>query len=264
MIITAALCWWNERPEDLIRCVRGIGNIADRIIALDGSYRRYPGATIRSSEAEVEAICTTADELGIECQIVQPDRIWAGQVEKRTELLRLASQNTDWIVTVDTDHVIFCNRREARSEIERRGLNDTIDIFDVMYYTPDNPGKPVDEISPGKWHLNQRVGGVQIPHIWRPLPEMRVERFHWWYSARKDGEPVWLWGGDTDGRRWLTHYPLGTNYEVQHTCLFRTKEQILASRAFLNDREMVVRRTGQEDDQPGLPAPEWDYVSMPA
>src|SRR5207247_1053795 len=50
--VTAALCWWNEKPEDLARCVRGVANIADRIVALDGAYVRYPGATVRSDEKQ--------------------------------------------------------------------------------------------------------------------------------------------------------------------------------------------------------------------
>ena len=56
MIVTAALCWWNELPEDLERCVRGVANVADRVVALDGAYRRYPTGTARSSEAEYDEI----------------------------------------------------------------------------------------------------------------------------------------------------------------------------------------------------------------
>ena len=43
----------------------------------------------------------------------------------------------------------------------------------------------------------------------------------------------------------------------------RTKEQILASRAFLNDRADLVKITGQEDHQPGMPEPKFDYRHIP-
>ena len=49
MIVTAALCWWNELPEDLDRCIRAAALIADRVVALDGAYRRYPTKNSRWS-----------------------------------------------------------------------------------------------------------------------------------------------------------------------------------------------------------------------
>ena len=100
------------------------------------------------------------------------------------------------------------------------------------------------------------------PHIYRTLPLMRVEKFHWWYSAIKDGQRVWLWSAD--GNYPHVKHDHMPDYEVEHRALMRTEEQIRLSRGFLNDREKVVRLTGQEDDQPGLPAPEYDYERMPA
>src|SRR5690348_3020886 len=114
MIITGALCWWNELPEDLDACVRGLGNIADRVVALDGAYQRYPEATVRSPEAQLDAIRSAAAAVNIECLIIQPDRLWAGQVEKRCHLLAAAGVGSNWIVTVDADHVIHADREEMR------------------------------------------------------------------------------------------------------------------------------------------------------
>jgi hypothetical protein len=48
MIVTGILAWWDEPPELLDACIRGLGDIADRIVAVDGAYRRYPAATITS------------------------------------------------------------------------------------------------------------------------------------------------------------------------------------------------------------------------
>ena len=56
MIVTAALCWYNEPPDELAACVRATATVADRIVAVDGAYRRYPGAKPMSSPAQVKAI----------------------------------------------------------------------------------------------------------------------------------------------------------------------------------------------------------------
>src|SRR5512134_3918183 len=100
MIVTAALAWWDERPEDLVDCVKGMANVADRVIALDGAYRRYPAATITSPADQAEAIASTAADVGLDCLILTPDRLWAGQLEKRTYLVQAAAVQSDWIVVV--------------------------------------------------------------------------------------------------------------------------------------------------------------------
>lgn len=254
MIVTAALCWWNERPEDLDRCVRGAGDIADRVVALDGAYERYPSATARSPRNQIAAIRDAAKAVGLECVIVQPDRLWRGQVEKRTHLLRIASEDSQWIATLDADHVITAERDDIRHFLKSHFG----DVVSVPYVTPLDPSRPLEDSAVGKWHEDQVAERWFIPHLWRALPGLRVERFHWWYSGLKHGKRMWLWGGDGS-------YPqaeiqrMRKGYQVEHRTLFRTEEQIRLSRGFLNDREKVVALTGQEDDLPVLPPPEYDF-----
>ena len=257
MIVTGALPWWNERPSDLRACVRSLGNIADRVVALDGSYARYPEATIRSAKSQVTAIEQAAAEAGIECLILQPNKLWAGQVEKRSYLLAAASVNSDWIVTLDADCVIHTDREAARGALE--GSDDSVNVIEVAYYTPPNPDRSLKDSTAGVWHADQVGKRVSIPHIYRALPGMRVEKIHWWISAVKDGKRVWLWSS-AGTYPYIEHHPMVVPYEVEHRALMRTDEQIRLSRGFLNDRESVVKpRTGQEDDMPGLPPPEFDY-----
>lgn len=255
VIVTGALCWWNELPEDLDRCVRAAANLVDRIVAIDGSYRRYPGATITSPPEQAEAIRSAAKDVGIGCLMLAPDRLWAGQVEKRNYLLNMAAIRSDWICTLDADHIVVTDRAAARAELEASGA----DSMDVAFHTPLDPSRSLDESAVGLWHEAQSRSVIMTGEIWRAYPGLLVERFHWWYSAIKpDGKRYQLWGGNGS-------YPPGTfaefstPFRVDHRTLFRTKEQILASRAFCNDRVMVVERTGQEDDVPGLPEPVWDY-----
>jgi len=258
VIVTGALCWWNELPEDLDRCVRGLASIADRVVALDGAYARYPTATPRSSEAECDAIRKAASDMGMDCMILQPDHLWAGQVQKRSALLSLASIGTDWIATVDADHIITTGT-EARRYLERAT---GVDVISVPFWTPPNPDRTPSERSAGLWHEQQAGYTFDIPQLYRALPGLRVEKRHWWYSAYKNGQKVWLWGGDGGPALPIVRMP--ADYLVEHRCLYRTPEQIRVSRGFLNDREKVVDLTGQEDDQPGLFAPQWDYERMPA
>jgi len=258
VIVTGALCWWNERPEDLDRCVRGLAVACDRVVALDGAYARYPKATTNSPKSQLAAIRDAAKEVGLGCLIIQPDRLWAGQVEKRSHLLAAASVGSDWICTVDADHVSSGNRQAARQFIESISL----DVINCVYHTPANPDRSMDESAVGAWHQEQVDVPQLIPQFWRALPGLRVERFHWWYSAQKNGGRVWLWGGD--GR-----YPgvsaenMPWPYQVEHRTMMRTPEQIRLSRAFLNDRDKIVAQTGQEDGVPGLPPPEYDYKWVP-
>lgn len=258
MIVTAALPWWGELPEDLDRCVRAMANVADRVVALDGAYARYPNATPRSSDDQVAAIRDAAKAVGLECQILQPDRLWAGQVEKRCYLLAMASVGSNWVATVDADHVIHANRDEVR--IVLRTLS--ADALTVPYVTPVNPDRSMDESAVGDWHKIQVAEPQFIPHIWRALPGFRVERFHWWYSAIKGGERIWLWGGDGAYPSGV-HQKMRRNYRIEHRTMMRTPEQIRLSRGFLNDRAEIVAKTGQEDDQPKLPRPVFDFDTVP-
>jgi hypothetical protein len=256
--VTAALSWWNERTADLVDCIRGMANVADRVVALDGAYHRYPGATARSSNAEVDAIRETAILTGLDCIILQPQRSWHGEIEKRSALFAIAATGSDWVVVVDTDHIIHADRKKVRRELE----GTTADVLEVILRTPSAPGKSVEETAATNWHASQAVEKSRCPLILRALPGLAVEQRHWWYSAYKDGVKVWLGGGDGSGPE-ATHAPMDADYEVEHRCLLRSEEQMLASRAWYNDRVIVVERTGQEDSVPGLPDPAYDYVTVP-
>jgi hypothetical protein len=259
MIVTAALCWWNERPEDLVACIKGAAKIADRVVALDGAYARYPGATVMSPPRQAKAIRDACAKAKLDCLVVFPDRLWAGQIEKRNHLLALAGVGSDWIVTLDADHIIDTEREAVRNEL----YASTADVVDVPFITPRNAKRGDVRSAAGQWHLAQTQGPQLIPQVWRASLHLRVEYHHWWIGATKDNRPVWAWAGDSS-RQQLPHARFVTPYTVEHRTLLRTDAQVLASRAFCNDREMVVAKTGQEDDLPTLPRPVFDYTTVPA
>lgn len=257
MIVTAALVWYDENPEDLEACVRGVAQIADRIVAVDGAYRRYPNAQPASPPEQAEVIRSTAAEVGIEAVVHVPGELWAGQVAKRSFVLAQASIDTDWIAVVDADWVIRAARDAARTELEEY-LDEDVDVISVSLVTP-----PGDGAFATNWHRDV-AGGMDVPHIFRALPELKVEKRHWWYSAKKNGRRVWMWHGP-----WHTKTPilpwhqLKASYVIEHRFRQRDDRHILANRAFCNDREIVLAKTGQEDDVPGLPPPNFDYTTVP-
>lgn len=260
MRVTAALAWWNEQPEDLDACVRAMANIADRVVALDGAYARYPGATAQSHDDQVWAIRDAADDVGLQSLIHQRSLLWPGQVAKRAALLSLAARNADWVVVVDADHIIHADRDIARARLAALDAEGALAI-EVAVHTPTNPDRSVEASSPGQWHRAHAGSTVSYPLLYRALPGLTVEQRHWWVAA----EGLWLWGGDGTRPLAAHHTMAAEDYLVEHRTLFRTKEQIRASRAFLNDRQDVVMPlTGQEDDRPQLPRPVFDYVRRPA
>jgi hypothetical protein len=236
-----------------------MATVADRVVAVDGAYARYPGATVTSPADQAEAIRVTAQEVGLEAVIYEPQRLWGGQVEKRDYLLRQASVGSDWIAVVDADFLISGQRNRVRRDLVTYGPD--VDVVRVVIETPTGHGEYASH-----WHRRvEKWRSNELEHFFRVLPEMSVERLHWQYGALKDGEPVWLFGIPDDTRRKLPSVLLRSyrSYLIRHLTLQRSHEQILASRAYLNDREWVVEQSGQEDDQPGLSRPTWDYVSLP-
>lgn len=270
MIITAALAWYDELPEDLEACVAGIANVADSMVALDGAYRRFPNARVRSPRFQVNAIYSAARNVGLECKVVLPDRLWLGQVEKRTTLMQLASEDSDWVVVTDTDHIIKAEREKIRPIIS--GIDPEVGMLKAFFETPANKERSLSESASGKWHESQSAKGSWIQHMYRSYPGLQVERYHWWYSALKGSKRVWLIAGqdarmsEEERSRPLVKSAIlpKDEYIVEHRCLLRDERHVLENRAFCNDREKVARLTGQEDDKPGLPRPVFDYDRMPA
>lgn len=258
MILTAALTWYDEPPDELRACVAAVGTVADRIVAVDGAYARYPDGRATSPLGQVRAIREAADAAGLDCLIVQRNRLWAGQVEKRSFLLAAAAAGSDWVMVVDSDHIVHGDRASVVTLLLRTSEH----AIEVPYLYPENPDRPLGESAATLWAENLAGQVDKVPHFYRALPGLRVERFHWWVSALVGGDRHWIVANDTDDtyrRESRAQLPPGFPYHVEHRCLFRTRDKILGNRAFCNDRVMVVAQTGQEDDVPGLPPPVFDF-----
>jgi hypothetical protein len=256
MIVTAALVWWDEPVELLRDCVHGLANTADRIIAVDGAYRRYPSGTPASPPEQAAAIRETAAELGLDCEVIVPDELWAGQVAKRAFILERAARGTDWILTSDADWIDHAEREPVRAELAQL-LADGVDVVSVTYWTP--PGS----MAATNWHAREAQGTYFLGHFFRALPGITCERHHGAFSAEKDGRRHWIFQDFDRTYPHIPAVPLKTPYTVEHRCLTRDERRMLAGRAFCNDRIKVWAATGQEDHIDGLPEPVFDYVTVP-
>ena len=264
MRVTAALSWWNEDPAVLEACVRSAAGVADRIIAIDGAYARYPGATITSSAEQAEAIRSA----GLPCEIIVPDRLWRGQCEKRTALMQRAAEGSDWVLVLDADWVLHANGDGVRDELARS----VSDVFEVPFVNPPNPQS---SLAPSRWHQDQLARSESHPVLYRALPGFQVERLHYYVSAMKGAERIWL---QSDGPQDYADPPTphsGTSYRtavralltsecwIEHRWAWRSDDAKLREREYENDRWKVFHLTGQEDDQEGLPAPDYDSEEFP-
>lgn len=244
MKIVAAMAYYDDDLFLLDRSLRSIPTVADSLVVCDGRYARYmPDAPAASPKEHLDFIRATCKEIGLPVTIDVPRKVYAGQVEKRSRLLALASEGADWIVGVDADHIFHGVRVAFRDEIA--SLEDE-DAVDLTYYTPLNRDRPLKESAAGLWHESLAGDYAVITAVFRALPELRVEDRHWWYSAMKDGRRVWVWGGDGRYQRVKVRM-LKAPMLIEHACLFRQPKHILANRAFCEDRERIVKRTGQED-----------------
>lgn len=249
LTVTAALAWYDEPIETLEACVRSCAVVADRIVAFDGAYARWPNGRVASPPGQAEAIRGVAEELGLECKVLIPDELWAGQVAKRSAMLAEASRDSDWVLQVDADHVLSGDRVKIRADLKAA----TVDVFDAPMLTPANPERPLLDSASHSWHANLSGQTIGVPTVYRALPGLRCADYHWMIAAEKNGRTIYLQGDQS-----TPHGNLGS-LSIEHRCLVRDKDHVLANRAFCNDREMVVRLTGQEDDRPDLPRPVYEF-----
>lgn len=175
MKIIAALCWFDERPEILARCVSSLAGVVDSVVALDGPWEGFPAeGLLRSPDEQSAAIDAAADAAGLPLRAGHGAEAWPSQVAKRSELMRVAALAGDWILVVDADEYV----ERCDPEALRRVLAET--EHDVAEARMRNAGQGVRNISAfGKRRLFRSASGVTL------------ERAHNGYRAA-DGR--WLYG----------------------------------------------------------------------
>jgi hypothetical protein len=226
------LAWYDEPLELLTEAVSSAAVIADRILVVDGAYEQTPGAKPRSPRVQADAIRSAARAAGMQCTIVTPETVWAGQVAKRDFMIKEAALDADWVFTIDADWVMTGDRDAIRSELEASD----VDEFEVQLSEPLNPDRYLGSIPTHSWHKEYAGQTEWMAVIYRALPGIRCELAHWVFSALKDGERIGLWGG-------RSYYPpavtarLKADCLIEHRCLFRRDRELERNVAYCAARE---------------------------
>jgi hypothetical protein len=244
MRVTAMLAYFDEPRELLEQAVDSVAVIADRVVAVDGGYELTPGAKKRSPKEQADTIRRSAWDAGLDVLVYEPARLWKGQVAKRHMMLRLAAQESDWVMPLDADWVCFGNREQVREELQRTNA----EALEVQFATPANPDKSVKETAVEAWHESTAGKSLWYALLYRVLPDMSMDLSHWGYSALRPGnsDRIAYWDQRLKGTVKARTVRLSSDFLVEHWTHFRDERTRLRNREFCRERDKQVRRTGAE------------------
>lgn len=247
MTITAMLSWFDEPPALLRQAVRGAAIICDRIVAADGAYYLVPDKASTSPPAQRRAIRETAKECGMQVEFLKP-QIWAGQVAKRSAVLQVAKNDSDWVMSLDADWKISGDREAIREELDLAHRNGYEQIS-VDFFTPDDPSRPLEEKAANEWHVRQLGTMQQLAFIYRTMPKMEYHKNHWSiFCEDEEGRKVGLFGAYNypySYRRAKSGY-LHAPHLFEHLCLFHEKKQIERNSRYILKRDDQATLMGFE------------------
>ncbi|MFF7966755.1 hypothetical protein ACFZC3_15485 [Streptomyces sp. NPDC007903] len=215
MKVIGLLSWYEEPASWLAECVAGMAKLCDHVVAVDGPYALFPGATRKpaSGAEQADTIARTAAGAGIGCTIHIPRAPWWGnEVQKRSAMfdlaMTLAEPGVDWLVRVDADEVVTAappDTRELLAATEH-------DVAEVTMWERDTDSGQDSQFP--------------IRVAFRALPGIRVEQAHYVVTVpRADGGRRVLVGNDTVHRAELAA-PLW-DVRLEH----RTRQRPLMRRA---------------------------------
>lgn len=118
MRIAAALCWFDETPEFLDRCVRSLGGIVDELVAVDGPWKYFPVSGLCADAEQQAVVREAAEAVGIEPRVYAPLGRFESQVEKRAAAMGWAGASADWVFVIDADeYVVACDPAVVRARL---------------------------------------------------------------------------------------------------------------------------------------------------
>lgn len=143
--IAAALAFFDEPDEFLDRCVRSLAGLVDEIVALDGAWDLFPADDYLSPMESIRVL----NRARVDCELsgipIRPSKPFESQVEKRAELMRIASMSSDWILVIDADeYVAHCDPDVVHAGLTASDLNVGIVTHRNLHrgWTADNPDPP--------------------------------------------------------------------------------------------------------------------------
>ncbi|WP_432169060.1 hypothetical protein [Streptomyces sp. 1222.5] len=176
MRIIGLLSWYEEPASWLAECVAGMARLCDHVVAVDGAYALFPGATRKpaSGAEQADTIARTAAGAGIGCTIHVPRTPWwGGEVEKRSFMfdlaMTLAEPGVDWLVRIDADEVVTAAPPDARELLAATEH----DVAEVTMWE-----RNADDGQDSQFPI--RVG-------FRALPGLRIQQAHYVVTVPGEG-----------------------------------------------------------------------------
>lgn len=206
MKIVGVLSWWDEDPQWLMESVSSAFRLCDEVIALDGAYEGFPSGGAESPSGQKDALIRAGAR-------VHGGRLWRDQMEKRTELFRLATNRTetwDWVFVFDADDLVVCVPADTRDRL-------ACTRYDVAVYT----------LGGDRYHRG----------LFRSLRGLRVEDAHYHYVANKYMQTVHLRGEERHHK--LEPFANLTDLRVEHRTSARPPERRQAAAEY---RRLVAER----------------------
>jgi hypothetical protein len=187
MKIVALLSWYEEDPRWLAEMVASLPNAGvDHLVALDGAYAMFPGATPQSHPSQAAVIRSACERHGIGCTIHQPTEVFHdNEVEKRSLLFQLGEEVTgpdDWYLVMDADEL----STDVPGDFRQRLATTTRDVAEVTFQEPD-PDETGNAANYSKWRRKNRF---EIRVLFRAIRGLRVKGNHWTYMT-PDGRRLW-------------------------------------------------------------------------
>jgi hypothetical protein len=182
--VIGLLSWYEEPAPWLAECVAGLAKICDHLIAVDGPYALFPGATRKpaSGSEQADTIARAAAGAGIGCTIHVPREPWWGnEVAKREYMFRLAMTmarpGVDWLLRVDADEVFTQVPADTKKILGETDL----DVAEVTM-----------------WERDDLDSQFPLRVLFRALPGIRIQQAHYVVTAPGlDGGTRVLVGNDT-------------------------------------------------------------------
>lgn len=181
--IVASLIWYDESPAWLAATLHGILPHIHHLVAIDGAYALYPGASAPgmnwSRPDQHEIIVYSCQSAGVGLTLHTPPVVWLGnEVEKRHHQLEYAKQvaepMTDWVMIVDADEVVT---RWPEDTIQR--LADTEHDVAEVSYIEHHPASLNPDASPVHFNWGQDHSDGKTRNLFRALPDLRQGHNHY-------------------------------------------------------------------------------------
>jgi hypothetical protein len=189
--VIALLSWYDEEPELLAACIASLAGCVDHLVAVDGPYLLYPGATTapQSDDRQARVVLETARGARIGSTIVQPRRPWeGGEVEKRSTMFRyglLEAGPDDWFLVIDADEAVTRCPSDLRGQLAA-AADEGYEVAGVTFSMREDAAMAVPGARTGDWP-GHRV-------LLRALPDLRTEAAHFYVIAGPDDAPRFLRG----------------------------------------------------------------------